>query len=53
MNTILSAWTVIAFVLFIGISCWAWSAGRKEDFESAAMIPFDEDDDAHSINEDK
>ena len=44
MNTILSAWTVIVFVLFIGISWWAWSSRKKEDFEAAAMIPFDEED---------
>ncbi len=51
MNTILSAWTVIVFVLFIGISWWAWSSKKKEDFETAAMIPFDEDDEPLTENE--
>jgi cytochrome c oxidase cbb3-type subunit IV len=44
MSIILSAWTIVVFVLFIGIGLWAWSSKNKEDFEAAARIPFDEDD---------
>jgi len=44
MSIILSAWTVVAFVVFIGISIWAFSSKNKDNFESAAHIPFDEDD---------
>ena len=43
MNFILSAWTVVAFILFVAICLWAWSAHKQEDFESAARIPFDEE----------
>jgi len=39
-----SIWTVVVLVLFVGIVIWAWSGKRKQDFEEAANIPFDEDD---------
>ncbi len=44
MSIILSAWTIIVFVLFIAIGIWAWSSKNKEKFEAAARIPFEEDD---------
>jgi cytochrome c oxidase cbb3-type subunit 4 len=44
MSIILSAWTVVVFVLFIGITVWAWSSKNKDDFDAAAHIPFDQDD---------
>jgi cytochrome c oxidase cbb3-type subunit 4 len=36
--------TVIAFILFVGIWLWAWSARRRAGFEEAARIPFDDDE---------
>ena len=49
MSLILSIWTVVAFLMFIAISLWAWSSANKSEFDAAAQIPFDEDDapDAH------
>ena len=44
MSIILSIWTVIVLLLFLGIVAWAWHAGNKADFEAAARIPFDDDD---------
>jgi len=41
---IMSVWTVVVMVLFIGIVLWAWSGKRKQRFDEAANIPFDEDD---------
>lgn len=35
-----SAFTVVSFVLFVGIVAWAWSARRREDFARAANEPF-------------
>ncbi len=32
--------TLICMLTFLGIVWWAYSAGRKEDFEEAAMLPF-------------
>lgn len=52
MSIILSAWTVIVFVIFIAITIWAWSGKNKENFDAAARIPFDEDDEIGKDNED-
>jgi cytochrome c oxidase cbb3-type subunit 4 len=46
-----SAWTMIVFALFIGITVWAYSGSNKATFDQAARIPLDDDDpiahDAH------
>lgn len=39
-----SVWTVLLFVLFIGIIVWAWSAKRKKQFDEAAHLPLEDDD---------
>lgn len=38
-----SIWTVVVMVVFLGIVVWAWSGKRRERFEDAANIPFNED----------
>jgi cytochrome c oxidase cbb3-type subunit 4 len=38
-----SVWTVIAFVVFIGIVIWAWSGKRKKDFDKASRMALDDD----------
>lgn len=50
MSTIFSLWTVIVFILFIGIVVWAWSGKRKQEFDEAAMIPFNDENDETEIN---
>lgn len=35
--------TVISFITFVGIWGWAWSRKRRESFEQAAHIPFEQD----------
>ncbi len=51
MNTILgiifSSWTVIVCVVFLGVCGWAWSSARREEFDAAANIPFEPDDELH------
>ncbi len=37
------ALTVGLFVIFIGIIVWAWSPGRKRDFDDAAHLIIDDD----------
>ena len=37
-------WTLVVLVLFVGIVIWAWSGKRKQAFDEAANIPFNEDD---------
>lgn len=41
-----SIWTVMMFVLFIGIVLWAWSGKREDAFREAANLPL-EDDEPH------
>jgi cytochrome c oxidase cbb3-type subunit 4 len=43
-NLIQVIWTVVVLVLFVGIVIWAWSGKRKQEFDEAANIPFNEDD---------
>ena len=38
-----SAWTVIAFVIFVVVVFWAWSGRRKKDFDEAARMALDDD----------
>ena len=38
-----SAWTVFAFVFFVGIVFWAWSGKRKSNFDEAARMALDDD----------
>jgi len=43
INTLRSITTVAALVVFLGIVWWAWSKSRKNDFEQAARLPFEQD----------
>jgi cytochrome c oxidase cbb3-type subunit 4 len=36
--------TLVMFVLFIGVWIWAWSGKRKKDFDEAAQLPLDDGD---------
>jgi len=42
--TIQIYWTVVAFVLFVGIIFWAYSNKQKPDFDYAANSLLDDDD---------
>ncbi len=42
LNDIRSWYTVVLFVVFIGIWVWAWSSKRKNDFNEAANLPLNE-----------
>ena len=44
MNDVRSWYTVVMFVVFIGIVFWAWSGKRKRDFSEAANLPLNEPD---------
>lgn len=43
INSLRSITTVAALVVFLGIVWWAWSKSRKNDFEQAARLPFEQD----------
>jgi cytochrome c oxidase cbb3-type subunit IV len=42
-----SAFTVIMFLLFLGIVVWAWRSKRKSAFDAAAQLPLLEDTAVH------
>ena len=44
MQTFQVLWTVVAFVVFVGIAIWAFSSKRKRDFNEAANLPLNDDD---------
>lgn len=44
IGTIHSIWTLLVFIVFIGIVLWAWSGKRKPSFDKASMIPLEDDD---------
>jgi len=39
-STLSSLFTVVSFLIFLGIVGWAWSARRREAFTRAANEPF-------------
>ena len=41
-------WSLLILVLFIGIVAWVWSGRRKDFYEQAGRIPFDEGSDGGS-----
>lgn len=44
VGTLFSAWTVLAAVIFTGITVWAFSGARRKEFEEAARLPLDDSD---------
>ena len=44
VNTVRETFTVLSFVIFIGIVMWACSARNKSRFDEAAQLPFNEED---------
>ena len=44
LNMLRSLVTVCAFASFIGIVLWAWSGQRRVEFEQAARMPLDEEE---------
>lgn len=45
-------WTIIVLITFVGIVAWAWSRKRKKDFDAAARIPFQGEEDDQNNRED-
>ena len=43
INLVRSLITALLFIVFIGIVLWAWSKGKREDFEAAARLPMEDD----------
>ena len=44
INTLRGLATIFAMVAFVSVCIWAYSSKRKSDFDSAANLPFADDD---------
>ena len=54
MTTLLSLWTVLVLIVFLGIVIWACNDKNKAAFDAAARIPIDDDEqDPGSSEEDR
>jgi cytochrome c oxidase cbb3-type subunit IV len=42
-----SVMTLLSFLCFLGILVWAFSPGRSDDFDAAAMLPFADEESHH------
>ncbi len=49
INLARSVVTVLLLLAFIGIVAWAWSGKRKQAFDAAARLPFDDETGAASV----
>jgi cytochrome c oxidase cbb3-type subunit IV len=34
--------TAVLLICFLGVVVWAWSSGRKQEFERAARLPLED-----------
>lgn len=44
VNDLRTAVTVLSFVVFVAIVCWAWSGRNRGRFDEASRLPFSDDD---------
>lgn len=44
INLLRTVLTVVSFLAFVGIAIWAFWPGRRERFDEAAHLPFDDDE---------
>ena len=45
INLVRSVLTLVMLAVFVGIVAWAWSGKRKQAFDAAAQLPFDDEPD--------
>ncbi len=48
MTTFQIVWTIILFIIFVGIVAWAFGSRQKKRFEEAARLPLDDDREPNS-----
>ena len=46
LNAARSVMTLISLLVFLGIVVWAWKGRRRDAFDSAAQLPFADEDNA-------
>ena len=50
INHVRGLLTAVLLFAFIGLCIWAWSARRKAEFDAAAAMPLEEDQDMTNGN---
>lgn len=53
INTLRGLSVIFVFIAFMGVCWWAFSPKRKKKFEEAANLPFADDDNAKSKQQDQ
>ena len=48
-----SIWTILVFIVFIGIVIWAYSGRRKKDFDEASRMALDDEPENDSSKTDR
>jgi len=43
INDLRSLFTVLTFLTFVAIVCWAWSGRRREEFDEASRMALEDD----------
>ncbi len=43
INTLRGLSTILVMIVFLGICLWAFSSKKKDDFDDAANLPFEDD----------
>ena len=52
-GTLSGVMTILAFVAFLGVVYWAFSAKRKADFDAAARLPLGDDQPTPAVKTNK
>jgi cytochrome c oxidase cbb3-type subunit 4 len=50
-STLQGLGTVFAMAAFIGVVIWAYSSNKKKDFDEAAQLPFADEDEHETSDE--
>ena len=53
INHVRGLLTAVLLFAFIGLCIWAWSSRRKAEFDAAAALPLEEDEDRKMTNDER
>ncbi|MFY9513759.1 MAG: CcoQ/FixQ family Cbb3-type cytochrome c oxidase assembly chaperone [Rubrivivax sp.] len=51
INDLRAGVTVLSLLLFVGIMVWTWASKRREGFDEAALLPFNDKESAEQAGE--
>lgn len=54
INTLRGLSTILVMIVFVGICLWAYNSKKKQDFDEASQLPFeDEEIDQRTLSEEE